>query len=65
MKKLIGYFFLLNIGIAIYSCDSGKNKEAEAFLESLDSVSVETPEISEEIISSLMAQIPSPLEISV
>jgi len=65
MKKLIGYFFLLNIGITIYSCDSGKNKEAEAFLESLDSVSIETPEISEEVISSLIAQIPSPLEIAV
>jgi hypothetical protein len=65
MKKLIEYFFLLIIGIAIFSCDSGKNKEAEAFLESLDSVSIETPAISEEVISSLMEQIPSPLEISV
>jgi len=65
MKKLIEYFSLLIIVIAIYSCDSGKNKEADAFLESLESVSIETPEISEEVISSLMEQIPSPLEISV
>lgn len=65
MKKLIGYFFLLIIVVVIYSCNSGKNKEAEAFLEALDSVSIETPEISEEVITSLMAQIPSPLEISV
>ena len=65
MKKLIGYFFLLIIVVVIYSCNSGKNKEAEAFLEDLDSVSIETPEISEEVITSLMAQIPSPLEISV
>lgn len=65
MKRLIEYFFLLIMVITIYSCDSGKNKEAEAFLENLDSVRIETPEISEEVISSLMAQIPSPLEIAV
>ena len=65
MKRLIEYFFLLIMVITIYSCDSGKNKEAEAFLENLDSVRIETPEISEEVISSLMEQIPSPLEIAV
>lgn len=47
------------------ACGSGTKKNEEAFLESLDSTAVERPEISDEVINSVLQQIPSPLEISV
>ncbi|MEM6522196.1 MAG: hypothetical protein AAGF85_00100 [Bacteroidota bacterium] len=47
------------------ACGSGNKQDEQAFLESLDSTAVEGPEISEEVISSVLQQIPSPLEISV
>lgn len=51
--------------VFLFACNSGKKPDEKAFLESLDSTSVEGPEISEEVISSIIQQIPSPLEISV
>lgn len=51
--------------LIITACDSGKRPDEEAFLESLDSAEVKGPAISEEVISSIIQQIPSPLEISV
>lgn len=49
-----------------FSCNSGKKPDEQAFLESLDSTAVEKgPAVSEEVISSIIQQIPSPLEISV
>ena len=61
MKKLI--LLLLIFGIA--ACDSNKKiDEEKAFLDSLESVSLGQPEISEEVISDIIQQIPSPLEIS-
>lgn len=51
--------------IVIAACGSGNKPDEQAFLESLDSTAVKGPEISEEVISSVLQQIPSPLEISV
>jgi hypothetical protein len=48
------------------ACGSGKKTDEQAFMESLeDSAKQEGPTISEEVISSILGQIPSPLEISV
>lgn len=49
----------------LWSCNSSQKPDEQAFLESLDSVKVEGPSISGEVISSVLQQIPSPLEISV
>jgi len=52
--------------IVLMACGESKTKsEEQAFLESLDSAESSQPEISEEVISDIMQQIPSPLEISV
>lgn len=52
--------------IVLMACGESKTKsEEQAFLESLDSAESAQPEISEEVISDIMQQIPSPLEISV
>ncbi len=55
----------LLMAVFIFACDSGKKPDEKAFLQSLDSTEVEGPAISEEVISSIIQQIPSPLEISV
>lgn len=47
------------------ACGSGKKSDEQAFIESLDSAKQEGPTISEEVIGSILGQIPSPLEISV
>ena len=59
MKKLC---FLLIVGIT--ACQSTRHEEEQAFLDSLESVSMKHPEISQEVISDIIQQIPSPLEIS-
>lgn len=61
MKLLpIGLMALLLIG-----CSSGKKTDDQAFLNSLDSAQSKGPTIDEEVINSILQQIPSPLEISV
>ncbi|QSE97668.1 hypothetical protein [Fulvivirga lutea] len=55
----------LILAVLFFACNSGKKPDEQAFLESLDSTKVEGPAISEEAISSIIQQIPSPLEISV
>ncbi len=55
----IGFMALL-----ITACGSSKKPDEKAFLESLDSAKT-GPTIDEEVISSILQQIPSPLEISV
>jgi hypothetical protein len=58
---------LLPIGlIALFltACGSGKKPDEQAFLNSLDSAK-SGPSIDEEVINSILQQIPSPLEISV
>ncbi len=54
---LLGILFL-------FSCDSKKKPSADEISGVLDSVKVEEPAISEEVISDIIQQIPSPLEIS-
>jgi len=61
MKKLI--FIVCIFGIV--ACESNKKIDDEkAFLDSLESVTLNQPEISQEVISDIIQQIPSPLEIS-
>ncbi len=61
MKKL--FFGILAISFA---CNSGnKPTDEQAFLDELDSMEVEGPAISEDVISDIIQSIPSPLEISV
>ncbi len=54
---LLGILFL-------FACDSKKKPSADEISEILDSVRIEEPAISEEVISDIIQQIPSPLEIS-
>jgi hypothetical protein len=59
---------ILAVGLIVAiltSCGSGKKPDEQAFLNSLDSAKTQGPSIDEEVISSILQQIPSPLEISV
>ncbi len=49
----------------VFGCSSNKPSDEQALLDSLDSAKPEGPTISEEVISSILQQIPAPLEISV
>ena len=53
------------IAAMLTACGSGKKPDEQAFLNSLDSAKNQAPSIDEEVISSILQQIPSPLEISV
>jgi hypothetical protein len=55
----------LFLAVFVLACNSSKKPDEQAFLEGLDSTTLEGPAISEEVISSIIQQIPSPLEISV
>ncbi|HNP18232.1 MAG TPA: hypothetical protein PKL31_07365 [Fulvivirga sp.] len=55
----------LFLAVFVLACNSSKKPDEQAFLESLDSTKVDGPAISGEVISSIIQQIPSPLEISV
>ncbi len=55
----------LFLAVFVLACNSSKKPDEQAFLESLDSTKIEGPAISGEVISSIIQQIPSPLEISV
>ncbi|SMG32878.1 hypothetical protein SAMN05661096_02049 [Marivirga sericea] len=58
---------LLGLGVAfafLVSCDSKKKPSADEISGVLDSVKIEEPSISEDVISDIIQQIPSPLEIS-
>jgi len=62
--KIIAYGLLCTFLLA--ACSSEKKKDEEtAFLQKLDSTENTGPTISEEVIESILQQIPSPLEISV
>jgi hypothetical protein len=61
---------ILSTGLALVllllsSCGSGKKSDEQDFMAGLDSAKAEGPTISEEVIGSILEQIPSPLEISV
>src|SRR6187431_2831573 len=56
---------IIGLILALFTaCGSEKKSDEQAFLEGLDSVKTEGPSISEEVIGSILEQIPSPLEIS-
>jgi len=57
---------IIGLVLALFSaCGSGKKSDDQAFLEGLDSAKSEGPSISNEVIGSILQQVPSPLEISV
>src|SRR5688572_8544539 len=57
---------IIGLILALFTaCGSEKKSDEQAFLEGLDSAKTEGPSISEEVIGSILQQIPSPLEISV
>lgn len=62
MKKLLSG---LLAALVLMSCGGGKKADDQAFLNSLDSAQSKGPTIDEEVINSILQQIPSPLEISV
>lgn len=53
------------VAAVLAGCGSGKKPDEQAFLNSLDSAKSQGPTIDEEVIGSILQQIPSPLEISV
>lgn len=53
------------IAAILVACGSGKKPDEQAFLKSIDSTENQGPTIDEEVIGSILQQIPSPLEISV
>ena len=57
-------FLISLLALFLTACGSGKKPDEQAFLNSLDSAK-SGPTIDEEVINSILQQIPSPLEISV
>ena len=57
--------FVALTAIILMSCSSGKKPDEQAFEDSLDSALNQGPSIDQEVIGSILGQIPSPLEISV
>ncbi|MBX7124540.1 MAG: hypothetical protein K1X47_02520 [Cyclobacteriaceae bacterium] len=60
MRSLIPMIAL----VLLAACSSGKKSDEQAFLESQDTARDNGPTIPEEVIGSILQQIPSPLEIS-
>jgi hypothetical protein len=57
--------FAALVAFILMSCGSGKKPDEKAFEDSLDSTLNQAPSIDQEVIGSILGQIPSPLEISV
>ena len=53
------------IAAVLTACGSGKKPDEQAFLNSLDSAKKQGPTINEEVLTRVLQQIPSPLEISI
>jgi len=60
MRKISSLFLVL----IVFACGPGKQSEEQAFLDSLDNLTLDAPMISEEVIADIIQQVPSPLEIS-
>ena len=60
MKHIITLF----LSMLVIACGSKKRTDEQAFLDSLDNMTLEAPRISDEVIMDIIQQIPSPLEIS-
>jgi hypothetical protein len=59
------YLLIAIFASGLLACSSGKKPDEQDFLNSLDSAQNTGPTIDEEVINSILQQIPSPLEISV
>lgn len=62
MKKLL---LILLFSTAFWSCDVYDTPNAELYKEALSNVQIANPAVSENVISDILQQIPSPLETSV
>ncbi len=52
------------VAVLFYGCAPEKKPDDQAFLESLDSLKTNGPGVDEEVINSILDQIPSPIEVS-
>jgi len=60
MKKLL----FIAVLAGTFACNSSKKSDEQALLDSLEQQAFKAPALSEDVISDIMQQIPSPLEIS-
>ncbi len=58
------FIAIISLALVIFSCESKKPSADQEFLDSLQSLTADAPALSEEVISDIIQQIPSPLEIS-
>ncbi len=55
---------LVFLALIVFACGPGKSSKEQAFLDSLDNLTLDAPMISKEVIADIIQQVPSPLEIS-
>ena len=55
---------LIFLALIIFSCGPGRRSDEQAFLDSLNNLSLDGPMVSEEFIVDIIQEMPSPLEIS-
>lgn len=60
MREISSLFLIL----IVFACGPGKKTDEQAFLDSLDNLTLDAPMISEEVFAEIVQQVPSPLEIS-
>jgi hypothetical protein len=58
-------FMAVAAACVLWACSGNQKSEEQAFLDSLDSAAANAPVIDEQVITSILEQIPSPLETSV
>ncbi len=63
MKRFL--LFCSTLSIALWSCESSNQMNEQSFLDSLNNAEAPSAVISDEVLESILQQIPSPLEISV
>lgn len=63
MKRFL--LFATIVSVALWSCEPDNKLNEQAFLDSLNNATEQGPVISDEVLESILQQIPSPLEISV
>lgn len=61
IMRRFNLFFLV---IILFACGPTKMSDEQAFLDSLDHLTLDAPMISDEVIGDIIQQVPSPLEIS-
>ena len=60
MRKISSLFLVL----IIYACGPSQKSDEQAFLDSLNNLTLDSPMISDDVIADIVQQVPSPLEIS-